>query len=242
MRRIAFYFCLLGAVIVLLSMTSLWCVHVVTDAFEANAATGWFAFSGVFLVALGVLYLIGHELHGYLQVRKVDQLAIAMQGDDVELLRNKAKHWLEDVHEKETVDQLNNRLRDVFSNLDSKVDKIIATESALVGAVVGLSPWPLVDSGIVAWRQLRLIKRIAREYGLRPATAGTLRLIRQIAVAVVFADVSEHATQWLSSKVPSIGGLLPAAGQAVAVGVLTARVGRACKKVCNPARIQTPRK
>jgi len=245
MLRIAFYSCVLGGVILLISMSSLWCVHIVIDAFDASTAAGWFAFSGVLFVALGLLYLIGHELRGYLEVRKVDQLALAMQGEDVEVLQKKAKHWFEEVHEQETVEELNMRLRDVFTRIDTNVDKMIATESAIVGAVVGISPWPLIDGGVVAWRQLRLVKRIARAYGLRPATAGTLRLIRQIAIAVVFADVSEHATQWLSSKIPSIGGLLPAAGQAVAVGVLTARVGLACKRVCNPAALnkkKQPRK
>jgi len=239
MRRLAFYSCLLGGCIVLISMASLWCVHVVTNAFEANPAAGWFAFSGVLFVVLGMGYLIGHELYGYLQVGKVDQLAIAMRGNDVAKLRHRAQHWLGEVHEEETIEEINIKLHEVFSKIDSKVDKIVAVESAILGAVVGISPWPLIDSGIVAWRQVRLIKRIAREYGLRPATIGTLRLLRQIAIAIVFADVSEHATQWLSSRVPSMGGLLPSAGQAVAVYVLTARVGLACKKVCHPAAPNT---
>ena len=203
----------------MVSMALLWCVDVVTGAFVENTAVGWCTFSGVLFVALGVFYLIGCELHGYLQVRKVDRLSIAMQGDNAALLRKRARYWLGG---------------DVFSLIDAKVDKMVAAEAVIVGAVVGISPWALVESGIVAWRQLRLIKRIAREYGLRPGVAGTCRLIRQIAISVVFADVSEHATQWISSKVPSIGGLIPAAGQAIAVGVLTARVGLACKKVCNP--------
>ncbi|HJN72110.1 MAG TPA: DUF697 domain-containing protein [Phycisphaerales bacterium] len=234
MRRIAFYSCLIGGVIVMVSMALLWCVDVVTGAFVENTAVGWCTFSGVLFVALGVFYLIGCELHGYLQVRKVDRLSIAMQGDNAALLRKRARYWLGEVHEYETCEELNIKLGDVFSLIDAKVDKMVAAEAVIVGAVVGISPWALVESGIVAWRQLRLIKRIAREYGLRPGVAGTCRLIRQIAISVVFADVSEHATQWLSSKVPSIGGLIPAAGQAIAVGVLTARVGLACKKVCNP--------
>jgi uncharacterized membrane protein YcjF (UPF0283 family) len=239
MRRIALYSCFLGGIIVLISISLLWCVHVVSDAFDANGSAGWLTLTGVLFVAFGVVYLLGYELCGYLQVCKVDRLEIAMQGDDIHLLRKRARHWLGEVHDHETVEDVNSKLQMEFCSIDSKVDKIIATEAAIVGAVVGLSPWPLIDSGIVAWRQVRLIKRIAFEYGLRPATAGTLRLIRQIAVAVVFADASEHAAQWLSSKVPSIGGLLPAAGQAVAVGVLTARVGLACKKVCNPMKGKT---
>nr|MBC8522424.1 DUF697 domain-containing protein [PVC group bacterium] len=241
MRRIALLACSIGFVIVVLSWTSLQCVHHVIDAFATNSTVGWLTLSGITLVVIGLLYLIGHELNGYLQVRKVGQLAIAMQGDDINLLRTRAQYWLRSINDRDTivaiqtessVTAINQCLDRVFIRIDSKVDKIIATEAAITGTAVGISPWPLVDGGIVAWRQLRLIRRIANEYGLRPSTLGTMRLLRQIATAVVFADVSEHATQWLSSKVPSIGGLVPAAGQAVAIGVLTGRVGWACKKVC----------
>lgn len=221
-------------------------MHAVSVAFETSTAAGWCTLTGVLLVVLSMMYLIGGEIRGYKQVRNVDQLAIAMRSNDEEFLRKQAQHWLHAMKDQETgnairktasVAEINCKLEKVFSRIDLKVNRIIATESAIVSAIVGISPWPLVDSGIVAWRQLRLIKRIAREYGLRPATAGTIRLLRHVATVVVFADVSEHATQWLSSKIPSMGGLLPAVGQSIAVGVLTARVGRACKQVCNPTLV-----
>ena len=80
MRRIALNTCFLGGIIVLISISFLWCVHVVSDAFDASSPAGWVTLTGVLLVAFGVVYLLGNELCGYLQVRKVDRLAIAMQG------------------------------------------------------------------------------------------------------------------------------------------------------------------
>lgn len=243
MRRVAFYSCLTGIVVVFVAWTSMQCVQIVNDAFGTSLPAGWFTLSGMLLIVFGMLYLVGHELCGYLQIRKVNQLAVAINGGDLELLRRSALKWVRHTQDEEvitsvmaasTTDEIVQNLEIVFQRIDSRVDKIIAAEAAIAGAVVGVSPWPLIDGGVVAWRQVRLVRRIASEYGLRPATIGTLRLLRQIAIAVVFADVSEHATQWLSSKVPSMGGLLPAAGQAVAVGVLTVRVGRACKRVCKP--------
>ena len=243
MRRFAFYSCLTGIVVVFLAWTSMQCVQIVNNAFVTSPSVGWLTLSGVLLVVFGMLYLVGHELFGYLQVRKINQLAIAMHRGDVEPLRRRARQWLHHTQDEKvissvmaatTTDEIVEKLEYVFLQIDSRVDKIIAAEAAIAGAIVGISPWPLIDAGIVAWRQLRLVRRIASEYGLRPGIIGTLRLLRQIAIAVVFADVSEHATQWLSSKVPSMGGLLPAAGQAVAIGVLTVRVGRACKRVCKP--------
>jgi uncharacterized membrane protein YcjF (UPF0283 family) len=243
MRPIACIACLVGVMVFVISMTTIWCMHAVTTAFELSLVAGWSVLTGVMLVVFGTIYLIGHEVRGYLQVRNVQQLAFAMQSDDVEILRKQAQHWLRATQDQElnhainsttTITEINCVLEKTFSQIDAKVDQIILKESAIIGAVVGISPWPIVDSGIVALRQLRLIKRIAHAYGLRPATAGTLCLLRHVAIVVIFADVSEHATQWLSSKIPSIGGLLPAVGQALAVSVLTARVGRACKQVCNP--------
>ena len=72
--------------------------------------------------------------------------------------------------------------------------------------MVGISLWPIVDAVVVGWRQLRLVKVIAQTYGFRPSICGPLALLKAVALGVVFADVTEHATQWLSKKLPSVGG------------------------------------
>ena len=100
--------------------------------------------------------------------------------------------------------------------------------------MVGISPWPVVDCIVVGWRQLRLMRVISTAYGVRPSALGTCRLLRRVLISVAFADASEHIMSWLATKVPSLGGLLPSAGQAAATAVLTVRIGRSCKTACRP--------
>ncbi|MDP7008280.1 MAG: YcjF family protein [Phycisphaerales bacterium] len=243
MRRIACLLILLGASIVVGTTATLWCFQIVDAAFNSSTTAGLITLLGLCLIGSSVAYLLWNEMRGYLEVRRVDFVTDALARADYEMLQDRASRWAKSAGEEaaciaiqsaKTIEEINTILEQLFKKLDNRVDLMIAKESALVGGVVGLSPWPLVDGCIVGWRHLRLIKRIALVYGLRPSTLGTLRLLRHISIALIFADLSEHASQWFASNVPSLGGILPKAGQAVAVGVLTVRVGRACKRVCKP--------
>ena len=243
MRRYAFFTILIGLLGVLLSWSSLWCIEIVQNAFETGLLLGWFTLTGFLLTGSGIVYICWYELRGYLSVRSVDRLATSLQSDDVRQAKRQTIRWLhavkqecrvEAVQHASTTEEIRNMLIPYINTLDSKVDVLIAKESVLTGVVVGISPWAVVDGLVVAWRQLRLMRSIAVVYGMRPSTFGTLRLLRRVLVSVAFADASEHLTQWIATKVPSLGGLLPAAGQAVAIAVLTARLGRSCKVACRP--------
>jgi putative membrane protein len=218
------------------------CVELVRNAFDTSNFMGFATLSCFGLVLSGCGYLCFAELSGYFSIRRVEHLARALQGENVASAKHQASRWfhelslsdVEEIQYAETMQELRNIVEARVSIIDSKVDKQIAKESIVIAAFVGISPWPLVDGGIVAWRQLRLIRSVATMYGVRPSTIGTLRLLRRVLISVVLADVSQHATQWIASKVPSMGGLIPSAGQSLAVLVLTSRVGKACKTACKP--------
>ncbi len=218
------------------------CVALVREAFTAGAFMGWSTFVCIGLLIGGFLYLCFAELQGYYSIRRVDALANALQGNDVEHARKLTARWLDSITNHgstslqtiETMQELRDEIAQQLLLIDAKVDRTIAKESILIATFVGISPWPLIDSAIVGWRQLRMMRSVAMHYGVRPSTVGTIRLLRQVLVSVVLADVSEHAVQWIASKVPSMGGLIPSAGQSLAVLVLTSRVGKACKCACLP--------
>ena len=218
------------------------CFNLVRDAFAAGDFIGWATLTCIGLIVGGFSYLCFVELAGYYSIRRVDRLAGAFATNDIERTRRLATQWLQSVQiediakvqQAETVDAIREQVSLQLTVLDAKVDKIIAKESVLIAAFVGISPWPMIDGAIVAWRQLRMMRSVASNYGVRPSTVGTMRLLRRVLISVVLADVSEHATQWIASKVPSMGGLIPAAGQSLAVLVLTSRVGKACKVACRP--------
>jgi putative membrane protein len=242
MRRYAFYLMVIGVGGGIFFWSILGCVELVRNAFDTSNFMGFATLSCFGLVLSGCGYLCFAELSGYFSIRRVEHLARALQGENVASAKHQASRWfhelslsdVEEIQYAETMQELRNIVEARVSIIDSKVDKQIAKESIVIAAFVGISPWPLVDGGIVAWRQLRLIRSVATMYGVRPSTIGTLRLLRRVLISVVLADVSQHATQWIASKVPSMGGLIPSAGQSFAVLVLTVRVGRACKLSCRP--------
>jgi uncharacterized membrane protein YcjF (UPF0283 family) len=232
---------LLGLFLGFFIWSSLKCIALVNDAFTTGELVGWATLSCLLLIAMGLTYLCLVELMSYLSIRRVDRLSIALVKDDVELARNLAVRWMKTFEVETTELEKACSMREVrqqvemhLATIDTKVDKIIAKESILIAAFVGISPWALVDGAIVGWRQLCMIRSIASRYGVRPSTIGTLRLVRRVMISVVLADVSQHATQWIASKVPSMGGLIPTAGQSLAVFVLTSRIGKSCKTACRP--------
>jgi putative membrane protein len=242
MRRNAIWMMVLGVIGGICIWSCLGCIALVRDAFDVSAFMGWSTLVCIGLLFGGFVYLGFAELSGYFSIRKVDALAKALQGNDVEIARRLTASWLQSITEQETSSLQNietvQELRDAITQqllpIDAAVDRTIAKESIVIAAFVGISPWPMFDGAIVGWRQLRMMRSISVQYGVRPSTLGTLRLLRRVLISVVLADVSEHATQWIASKVPSMGGLIPSAGQSLAVLVLTARVGKACKVACRP--------
>jgi uncharacterized membrane protein YcjF (UPF0283 family) len=220
------------------------CIELVNDAFAAGGFMGWSTLTCLSLLIGGFCYLSFSEFLGYISLCKVDRLARALQSDNVERARSLAIRWMHSISTYDTVElenaqsvqEIQHFVASQVAEIDAKVDSLIAKESVLIAAFVGISPWAMLDGAFVAWRQLRLMRSIASNYGVRPSTIGTMRLLRRVLISVVLADVSQHATQWIASKVPSLGGLIPAAGQSLALLVLTVRVGKACQKACRPMK------
>jgi putative membrane protein len=232
---------ILGLFLGIIIWSSLKCISLVTDAFATGEFVGFATITCILFIAIGLIYLCLVECMGYFSIRRVDRLSRALAKDDVEIARALAVRWMKsievDTTELENADSITDVREQVemhLASIDSRVDKTIAKESILIAAFVGISPWAMVDGAIVGWRQLRMMRSIASNYGVRPSTIGTMRLVRRVLITVVLADVSQHATQWIASKVPSMGGLIPTAGQSLALLVLTARVGKACKLACRP--------
>ena len=232
---------ILGLFLGIIIWSSLKCISLVTDAFATGEFVGFATITCILFIAIGLIYLCLVECMGYFSIRRVDRLSRALAKDDVEIARVLAVRWMKsieiDTTELENADSITDVREQVemhLASIDSKVDKTIAKESILIAAFVGISPWAMVDGAIVGWRQLRMMRSIASNYGVRPSTIGTMRLVRRVLITVVLADISQHATQWIAAKVPSMGGLIPTAGQSLAVLVLTVRVGKACKLACRP--------
>ncbi|GHC31204.1 YcjF family protein [Aidingimonas halophila] len=119
---------------------------------------------------------------------------------------------------------------------DREARRLISRMSGDTAIMVAVSPLTLVDMTLVAWRNLALIDRIARLYGLELGYASRLRLFRAVLYNMAFAGASEMASE-AGMEVLSMnlaGKLSARAGQGLGVGLLSARLGLRCVQLARP--------
>ncbi|GAD88747.1 hypothetical protein VHA01S_009_00340 [Vibrio halioticoli NBRC 102217] len=124
----------------------------------------------------------------------------------------------------------------VLSSVDDKVNKAIAKYSSEAAVMVAASPLAAADMLLVAWRNISLINRIAKEYGVELGYWSRIQLLRLTLINMAAAGGSELAidagmdllsmdlTAKLSSRV----------AQGVGVGLLTARLGIKAAQLMRP--------
>ncbi|ANF58434.1 YcjF family protein [Halotalea alkalilenta] len=109
----------------------------------------------------------------------------------------------------------------------------MASESALMVAV---SPSTLLDMGLIAWRNLYMIDRLARLYGLELGYASRLKLFRTVLANMAFAGTSEFIADagmdMLSMNL--LERLSARAAQGMGSGLLTARLGLRTIRLLRP--------
>lgn len=119
---------------------------------------------------------------------------------------------------------------------DREARRLISRMCGETAVMVAVSPLTLVDMALVAWRNLAMVDRLCRLYGLELGYASRLRLFKTVLSNMAFAGASELATDagmdMLSLDVT--GRLSSRAGQGLAVGLLSARLGLRTLRLCRP--------
>ncbi len=119
---------------------------------------------------------------------------------------------------------------------DREAQRLITRMSGEPAIMVAISPLTLVDMALVAWRSLAMVDRLCRLYGLELGYASRLRLFRNVLHNMAFAGASELATD-ASMDMLSLdlaGRLSARAGQGLATGLLSARLGLRAQRLCRP--------
>ncbi len=62
--------------------------------------------------------------------------------------------------------------------------------------MIAVSPLALVDMAFIAWRNLRLINRIATLYGIELGYYSRLRLFRLVLLNIAFAGAANWCVRW----------------------------------------------
>jgi putative membrane protein len=129
--------------------------------------------------------------------------------------------------------------QEVLAVIDECIAKRIREEAVLIGLLTAISPGRGLDSLLVLWRQLRLVRSIAVLYGWRPGAAGTFALTRtaltNAALAAGFDELANFAVQTIPGQAIAVAGGAMAA-EALANAALTIRLSRQAVNSCRPIR------
>lgn len=120
--------------------------------------------------------------------------------------------------------------------LDRQARREISRSAAESTLMIAVSPLALVDMAFIAWRNLRLINRIAAIYGIELGYFSRIRLFRLVLLNIAFAGASELVREvgmdWLSQDLAA--RLSARAAQGIGAGLLTARLGIKAMELCRP--------
>ncbi|MGR2739020.1 YcjF family protein [Billgrantia sp. Q4P2] len=119
---------------------------------------------------------------------------------------------------------------------DRQARRMISRMAGETAVMVAISPLTLVDMFLVAWRNLAMIDRICRLYGLELGYASRLRLLRNVLYNMAFAGATEMASDaGVDLLSLNLAGRLSArAGQGMGVGLLSARLGLRTQRLTRP--------
>jgi putative membrane protein len=215
----------------------------------------WLGIAGAFVLGIGLLMLlwaIWRELAALFAVRRMEdwQAALAEDADDMDAARHAANSYIalvrsngvpigdarEMVRGANSVSQIRQALEDsVLKTLDARASRTIRAGAAQAFGLSAISPSASIDALLFSFRGIRLVRQIARAYGLRPHALATWALLRRVmssASLVAVVDVASgmvgHAllTNPLAEKI--VGEV---AGAAVAYQRMF-RLGRISSAAC----------
>ena len=258
-RQLAFRLLLLGVG----CLVSLWMaleIHLfIQRSFDTSAFYGWTSLVVVLSILGALAWIVTSEAFAYAKLRGVERLQRGIQGQlDPQLAQHLLANYCRRLQHRNdaeiniAIDRFHQSEQEIKSAngsaaslrtrveqtlllpLDRRVDRIIQRESVSVGLITGLAPWPLIDAALVLWRNVRMMRSIATVYGARPGIAGTSRLVRKALINVAVADLSQHASDLVTSKVPALGVVAPAAAQGMTSAMLTIRLGLWTQAMCRP--------
>ncbi|MCK3654304.1 hypothetical protein A4G19_00535 [Pasteurellaceae bacterium Macca] len=128
----------------------------------------------------------------------------------------------------------------VLKPIDSQVKKWISQSAVENAIIVAVSPLAVVDMLMVAWRNIALVNKITRAYGMELGYFSRLKLFKMVLTNLVFAGASEVVSDmgmdFFSQNLTA--RLSMRAAQGIGVGLLTARLGIKAMEFCRPVVFQ----
>ncbi len=116
----------------------------------------------------------------------------------------------------------------VAQPVKTKASEVVKKESMASGSMAFISPNHLIQSLMILWISMRTIKRVAKVYGLRPATAGNWKLMKILAQNLAAQSIFDLATDEMTNQLSGslAAKLMENSAEAVAAGALNVRLGK----------------
>ncbi|NOI65517.1 TIGR01620 family protein [Vibrio sp. 99-8-1] len=124
----------------------------------------------------------------------------------------------------------------VVSQQDKQAKALVAKFSTEAAALVAISPLAIADMLLVAWRNFKLIDKLADIYGIELGYWSRLQLFKLVLVNMAAAGASELATEaGVDLLSMDLAGKVSArVAQGFGVGILTARLGLKAMSLLRP--------
>lgn len=132
----------------------------------------------------------------------------------------------------------------VLTPLDKQVKKMISKSATENAVIVAVSPLAVIDVFMVAWRNIALVNKISKTYGMQLGYFSRLKLFKMVLTNMVFAGVTEVVSdvgmEFFSQNLTAKLSLR--AAQGIGVGLLTARLGIKAMEFCRPVAFRAGEK
>ncbi|MBF0153226.1 MAG: TIGR01620 family protein [Magnetococcales bacterium] len=124
----------------------------------------------------------------------------------------------------------------VLAPVDAQAHQVVVSHVANTTLLTALSPLPLVDAVVFLWNTTRMVQKVALCYGVHPGTVGSWILLRDGCQGLLVAGTTDllanHVSNILGDSLASL--FLARAGQGMANGLFTARIGLQAMRLCRP--------
>ncbi len=169
------------------------------------ARAGWLGWLTLAVVAAGFGLIFGgiaREIRGYLALRSVDRAHAARARGDAATLRAELDSWQSRLPAPRPRAELGDMPIDAACALvEARTLAPISADAAALGraaalqafAITAVSPSPGLDALVFLWRGIRLVRQVAALHGYRPGIAGTLSLLRRVALDAAMVAATDVA-------------------------------------------------
>ncbi|MBF0177844.1 MAG: TIGR01620 family protein [Magnetococcales bacterium] len=124
----------------------------------------------------------------------------------------------------------------VLGPVDARAMQVVVHHVSNTTLLTALSPLPLVDALVFLWHNIRMVRAVAQCYGVHPGTVGSWILLRDGCQGLLVAGTTDilanHVGNILGNSLATM--FLARAGQGMANGLFTARIGLQAIRLCRP--------